>query len=70
MSWLDDAPSYFLPAFTPLRRLVVVPVVVACQRWQYKTMVTAMDRSIGLLLDAIRDLGVENNTLVVFTSGE
>jgi arylsulfatase A-like enzyme len=33
-------------------------------------MVTAMDRSIGLLLDAIRDLGVENNTLVVFTSGE
>ena len=45
-------------------------LVVACQRWQYKTMVTAMDRSIGLLLDAIRDLGVENNTLVVFTSGE
>ena len=70
MSWLDDTPSYVLPVRCSLLRRLVVVFVVACQRWQYKTMVTAMDRSIGLLLDAIRDLGVENNTLVVFTSGE
>jgi arylsulfatase A-like enzyme len=27
-----------------------------------------MDRSIGLLLDAVKNLGLENNTLIVFTS--
>lgn len=38
------------------------------KRWRYKTMVTAMDRSIGLLLDAVRDMGIESNTIIVFTS--
>lgn len=38
------------------------------QQWYYKTMVTAMDKSIGRVLDALRDLGLEENTLVVFTS--
>ena len=27
-----------------------------------------MDHSIGLLLDTVRDLGIEENTIVVFTS--
>lgn len=36
--------------------------------WQYKTMVTAMDRSVGLLLDALEDLKIADKTLVVFTS--
>jgi hypothetical protein len=31
-------------------------------------MVTAMDRSIGSLLDSVRDMGIENNTLIIFTS--
>jgi len=35
---------------------------------KYKTMVTAMDRAIGTLMRAVRDLGVERDTLVVFTS--
>lgn len=38
------------------------------QQWRYKTMVTAMDRSIGKLLDAVKELGEEENTLIVFTS--
>ncbi len=37
-------------------------------RWYYKTMVTAMDKSIGMVLDALKELGLEENTLVVFTS--
>ena len=37
-------------------------------RWQYKTMVSAMDRSIGLLLDTINELGLEEDTLIMFTS--
>jgi arylsulfatase A-like enzyme len=36
--------------------------------WQYRTMVSAMDRSIGRLLDALKELGEEENTIVVFTS--
>ena len=38
------------------------------RRFQYKTMVTAMDASIGLLLDTLEALGIDDNTLVVFTS--
>lgn len=38
------------------------------RRWQYKTMVTAMDRSIGLLLESIQNLGIEEDTLIIFTS--
>jgi arylsulfatase A len=37
-------------------------------RWRYKTMVSAMDRSIGMLLDAVKSLGLEEKTLIVFTS--
>jgi arylsulfatase A-like enzyme len=36
--------------------------------WQYKTMVTSMDRSIGLLLSGLEELQLEQDTLVVFTS--
>jgi arylsulfatase A len=38
------------------------------QRWQYKTMVSAMDRSIGKLLTTIEELGLEDDTLIIFTS--
>lgn len=38
------------------------------QYFKYKTMVTAMDASIGIVLDTIRELGIENHTLIVFTS--
>lgn len=38
------------------------------QIFKYKTMVTAMDKSIGMLLDAIKELGIEEETVVVFTS--
>ena len=31
-------------------------------------MVTAMDRSIGMLLDTIEELQLQNNTLIIFTS--
>ena len=34
----------------------------------YYYQVTAMDHSIGLLLDTLRDLNIEENTIVVFTS--
>lgn len=36
--------------------------------WMYKSMVTAMDKSIGLLLDAVESLGIEKDTLILFTS--
>ena len=36
--------------------------------WKYKTMVSAMDKSIGMLLDELKRLNIEENTLVVFTS--
>ena len=36
--------------------------------WQYRTMVTAMDSSIGKLLNAVKDMGEEDNTIIVFTS--
>ncbi len=36
--------------------------------WQYKTMVTAMDRSIGRLLDVLEELNIDKDTIVVFTS--
>jgi arylsulfatase A-like enzyme len=35
---------------------------------KYRTMVSAMDRSIGRVLRKLQDLGIEENTLVVFTS--
>jgi arylsulfatase A-like enzyme len=35
---------------------------------KYKTMVSSMDRSIGTVLSFLRDMGVERDTLVVFTS--
>jgi hypothetical protein len=38
------------------------------QRWYYKTMVSAMDRSIGKILDTLKELDIEKDTLVVFTS--
>ena len=38
------------------------------QEWYYKTMVTAMDKSMGMLLDALKELKIEENTLVIFTS--
>jgi arylsulfatase A-like enzyme len=38
------------------------------QNWSYKTMVAAMDRSIGRVLDAVKELGLEEDTLIVFTS--
>ncbi len=35
---------------------------------KYRTMITDMDKAIGKLLAAIKEMGVERNTLVVFTS--
>jgi phosphoglycerol transferase MdoB-like AlkP superfamily enzyme len=35
---------------------------------EYRTMVASMDHSVGLLLNALKDMGIERNTLVVFTS--
>lgn len=37
-------------------------------RAAYAAMVSRMDRDVGLLLGRLRELGLENNTLVVFTS--
>ncbi len=37
-------------------------------QFKYKTMVTAMDQSIGMLLDTIEELQLQNNTLIIFTS--
>lgn len=36
--------------------------------WMYKTLVSSMDKSLGSLLDAVRDLGIEEDTFIVFTS--
>lgn len=35
---------------------------------QYRTMISAMDHSIGKILNTLRDLNIENNTIVVFLS--
>ncbi len=37
-------------------------------RAAYAAMVTRLDREIGKLLDLIRDLGLDDNTIIVFTS--
>ncbi len=37
-------------------------------RAAYAAMVTRLDREIGKLLDLVRDLGLDDNTIVVFTS--
>eukprot|EP01041_Mallomonas_annulata_P000756 gene756-1441_t len=42
--------------------------ILSQRMWQYKTMITAMDRSIGLVMDALKALNIDDNTLVVFTS--
>jgi arylsulfatase A-like enzyme len=36
--------------------------------FQYKTMVAGMDRSLGYILDYIEKMGIENNTIIIFTS--
>ena len=36
--------------------------------WTYYRMVERVDRSIGVVLDALRDAGLEDDTVVVFTS--
>jgi hypothetical protein len=37
-------------------------------RWYYKTMVSAMDLSIGRLLHVIKELQLEEETMIIFTS--
>jgi arylsulfatase B len=37
-------------------------------RQTYSAMVTAMDRGIGQILDALKEMGIEDNTLVLFHS--
>lgn len=44
------------------------PEPVYQQWWYYKTMVTAMDISIGKIMNAIKELDLEKDTLMVFTS--
>ena len=36
--------------------------------FQYKTMISSMDKSLGYLLDILQELGYDKNTLVIFTS--
>ena len=36
--------------------------------WSYYRMVEEVDREIGLLLDALQDTGLDENTLIIFTS--
>lgn len=38
------------------------------QNWFYKTMVSAMDTSIGRVLDTINSLNLDRETLIIFTS--
>jgi arylsulfatase A-like enzyme len=37
-------------------------------RWAYCRLTETVDEQIGIVLDALRDAGLENNTLIVFTS--
>ncbi len=37
-------------------------------RWAYCRLTEMVDKEIGILLDALRERGLENNTLIVFTS--
>jgi choline-sulfatase len=37
-------------------------------RWTYCRLTEMVDREIGIVLDALRDAGMEDNTLIVFTS--
>jgi choline-sulfatase len=37
-------------------------------RWAYCRLTEMVDREIGIVLDALRDAGMEDNTLIVFTS--
>src|SRR5262245_11187620 len=55
--WADppyDGKNGYLPHLTP--------------RAAYAAMVTRMDRSVGRILELIKQLGLDDNTLVIFTS--
>lgn len=44
------------------------PVTEAHDNPVYAAMVEAMDRNVGKVLVAVREMGIEENTLIVFTS--
>jgi arylsulfatase A-like enzyme len=54
--WLVDKYRQKMPAGTPLNRLM------------YAAMVETMDHEVGRVLSALKEAGMEENTLVLFTS--
>lgn len=48
------------------RCAVLPPVATGCE--VYKAMVENLDSEIGYVLDTVQSLGIEHNTLVIFTS--
>ena len=60
-------PWEYLPQFEEMLRKETRRVGYEKEN-EYRTMVASMDHSVGLLLQALKDLNIEHNTLVVFTS--
>ncbi|MDH5605172.1 MAG: sulfatase [Cyclobacteriaceae bacterium] len=52
--------GYVMEHFLPIRQVQDNPV--------YAGLVETMDEAIGLVMDGLKELGLENNTIVVFTS--
>ena len=78
MQWVSDhrkGPFFLYLAYTiPHANLEVPETAPYTERdWpdekkRYAAMMTRLDRDVGRILDLIADLGIEDNTLIIFTS--
>ena len=68
--WTDQSVKLLLDTLSYTLTHSITPIISNTHHICYYIyhQVTAMDHSIGLLLDTLRDLGIEENTIVVFTS--
>lgn len=70
----DTAPDKFRKLFDPekliLRKNVPPEAEKIARKWLagYYSHITALDYAMGIILDAIRNAGIEDETIVIFTS--
>lgn len=67
---------FFVNAWLHESHLPHMPTAASMERWKhldprkqvYAAVITDGDNAVGLILDALRETGVENNTIVIFSS--
>jgi arylsulfatase A-like enzyme len=74
-----DKPFFCYAAWTPPHGKYVIPAsdpaleLYKDKPWSqtvknYAAMVTCLDRGVGKILDKVKELGIEDNTLIIYTS--